>query len=229
MPSPTDLVGSAIMVGFRELRGGLEGLTEQYAANMEDDIDWAMDWQRADNAHSRLSNEWVGDSIEAGMRRGFQDGFDEAMDDATYGLWSGADGGDVPGTVELMANKVLSNAGQVVRGANKFRRQFMHSALNSADILWKQGMTKAGHALVKHPELLQKGIQRGPAAAAEVTRELKTLCAINSEGMRQVKQFETQGKMVRTGKHVEFWINGQAVRLRALDGQFDTFLTKLLD
>jgi hypothetical protein len=38
-----DLVASAAMVGVRGLRGGLEGMTEQYAANLEDDLDWAMD------------------------------------------------------------------------------------------------------------------------------------------------------------------------------------------
>ncbi len=86
-PSPTDLVGSAIMVGFRGLRGGLEGLTQQYAANMEDDIDWAMDWSRKDNEHSRLSDKWVGDSFMDGMYGGLEDGINDVLSDFSYGLW----------------------------------------------------------------------------------------------------------------------------------------------
>ncbi len=47
------------MIGMRGVRGGLENMTAEYAANMEDDLDWAMDWSRPDNDYSRLSNTWV--------------------------------------------------------------------------------------------------------------------------------------------------------------------------
>jgi hypothetical protein len=89
-----DLVASAAMVGVRGLRGGLEGMTEQYAANLEDDLDWAMDWSRPDNDYSRLSSTWVGQSFMDGMYGGLIDGLNDAVSDMTWGAWpTGEDGG----------------------------------------------------------------------------------------------------------------------------------------
>jgi hypothetical protein len=34
-------------------------LISTYAVNMEDDLDWALDWSRADDAHSRLDASWI--------------------------------------------------------------------------------------------------------------------------------------------------------------------------
>jgi hypothetical protein len=82
-----DLFASGVMVGVRGLRGGLEGMTEQYAANLEDDLDWAMDWSRPDNDYSRLSSTWVGQSFMDGMYGGLIDGLNDAVSDMTWGAW----------------------------------------------------------------------------------------------------------------------------------------------
>jgi hypothetical protein len=34
-------------------------LISTYAANMEDDLDWALDWSRSDDAYSRLDSSWI--------------------------------------------------------------------------------------------------------------------------------------------------------------------------
>jgi len=85
------------MIGMRGVRGGLENMTAEYAANMEDDLDWAMDWSRPDNDYSRLSNTWVAQSFADGMRGGFGAGLNEAMSDLSFGLVGGEeeDGGPV--------------------------------------------------------------------------------------------------------------------------------------
>jgi hypothetical protein len=87
-----DLFASGVMVGVRGLRGGLEGMTEQYAVNLEDDLDWAMDWSRPDNDYSRLSSTWVGQSFMDGMYGGLIDGLNDAVSDMTWGAWPSGQG-----------------------------------------------------------------------------------------------------------------------------------------
>jgi len=49
-------------------------MTAEYAANMEDDLDWAMDWSRSDSEYSRNDNRWVTDAISRGLRNAFNIG-----------------------------------------------------------------------------------------------------------------------------------------------------------
>jgi hypothetical protein len=78
-----ELAGDALVAGIRGVRGGLAAMTSEYAANMEADLDWAMDWSLPDDVHSRTQNDWVSESFRRGMIAGFND----ALSDASYGLW----------------------------------------------------------------------------------------------------------------------------------------------
>ncbi|MBL0870875.1 MAG: hypothetical protein IBJ18_09900 [Phycisphaerales bacterium] len=82
-----EIAGDAVVAGIRGIRGGLAEMTSQYGANMEADVDWAMDWSQSDNIHSRRSSDWVSESFDLGMTRGFS----EAFDDLTYGLFGLSD------------------------------------------------------------------------------------------------------------------------------------------
>jgi len=98
-------VGYAVMGGVRGIRGGLQNMLENYAINMEEDIDWAMDWSRRDDDYSRLENSWVSYSFVEGMSWGLRDQAREIFDDITFGLLPG-DWINVPS-----ANSALSFAG----------------------------------------------------------------------------------------------------------------------
>ena len=100
---PRDLVTSAVMVGVRGLRGGLENMIANYAANMEADLDWAMDWSQADNAHSRMENTWVGEAFSEGMSAGVSGALNDAFSDMTWGLWPGGDDSEEGGGGPAMA------------------------------------------------------------------------------------------------------------------------------
>lgn len=54
----------------RGMRGGLEGVTAEYGANMEHDVEWAMDWSLDDEWHTRSDNSWVGEAWNYGMAGG---------------------------------------------------------------------------------------------------------------------------------------------------------------
>ena len=98
-------VGYAVVGGVHGIRGGLQNMLENYAINMEEDIDWAMDWSRRDDDYSRLENSWVSYSFVEGMSWGLRDQAREIFDDITFGLLPG-DWINVPS-----ANSALSFAG----------------------------------------------------------------------------------------------------------------------
>jgi YD repeat-containing protein len=49
----------------------LQSLVEQYAVNQEDDVEWAMDWGRADGDNTRMNNSWVELSLLRGAAEQF--------------------------------------------------------------------------------------------------------------------------------------------------------------
>lgn len=55
------------------IRGGLEEMVNQYAANMTWDVEWANDWSTGDDWHSRLDNSWVDISFAIGFYRGLME------------------------------------------------------------------------------------------------------------------------------------------------------------
>lgn len=71
LPTPVDVLNAGVHIGLGALRGGLEELTGQYAANMEADLDWALDWGASDTSYSRYNdNSWVEDAWHQGVRAG---------------------------------------------------------------------------------------------------------------------------------------------------------------
>lgn len=115
------------MVGVRGLRGGLEELTSQYAENMEDDLDWAIDWSRPDDDYSRLSSKWVGNALMDGMTRGATGALNDAMSDMTFGLWPGGQDGEgsAPETANIIADKrgfISTASGGLTRIINYSKR-----------------------------------------------------------------------------------------------------------
>ncbi len=65
-----DAAGFGAEIVVRSLRGGLENMLEAYGANVEDDLEWAMDWSQPDDWHSRLDNSWVGETFRDGFVAG---------------------------------------------------------------------------------------------------------------------------------------------------------------
>jgi hypothetical protein len=63
-------VSDVVMVGFGVLRGAMESMIGDYAANQDEDADWAEDWSTEDDGHSRLDNSWVATSFELGAWNG---------------------------------------------------------------------------------------------------------------------------------------------------------------
>jgi hypothetical protein len=113
MPGPGDI----LMIGVRGLRGGLEEMLGQYAANQEADLDWALDWSMPDNIHSRMNNSWVSESFEAGLYGGLRDGLLDALDPTGGYLTNGPGGGGDDGGSDDPA--MAGMAGSVARGASK--------------------------------------------------------------------------------------------------------------
>jgi len=68
LPGPSDFV-----------RGALEGMVEQYSANLAWDVEWATDWSLPDDAHTRGSSDW----IKLAMLRGVYDTFEIGFGDYT--------------------------------------------------------------------------------------------------------------------------------------------------
>ena len=56
------------------IQGALSSLVGEYADNLGADLDWAMDWSQADDAHSRGDNKWVPAAIGRGLYGAFDIG-----------------------------------------------------------------------------------------------------------------------------------------------------------
>jgi hypothetical protein len=98
------------MVVLRGLRGGLENMLEAYAANMEDDLDWAADWSQPDDWHSRLDNSWVSETFHEGMVEGIREAFIAFA--AGYGIHP------LPDPLEgLGQGNIFTTTARVARGA----------------------------------------------------------------------------------------------------------------
>jgi hypothetical protein len=114
MPGPGDI----LMIGVRGLRGGLEEMLGQYAANQEADLDWALDWSMPDNAHSRMSNKWVAAAFEEGLYGGMRDGLLDAIDPTGGYLTRNLDGED-DGGGGSDEPAMAGMGGAAARGASK--------------------------------------------------------------------------------------------------------------
>jgi hypothetical protein len=60
MPGPSDFI-----------TGALQSLVEEYSMRLDFDVDWATDWNAADDWHSRLDNSWVTLAIGRGLYNAF--------------------------------------------------------------------------------------------------------------------------------------------------------------
>jgi len=52
--------------------GSLAALTQQYASNLEWDVNWAMDWRASDDGHSRMESSWVLEALGGGAQWGYE-------------------------------------------------------------------------------------------------------------------------------------------------------------
>lgn len=64
IPGPSDFIS-----------GALESLVSEYAARLDFDVEWAVDWEMGDDWHSRLDNSWVTLAICQGLYNAFEIGF----------------------------------------------------------------------------------------------------------------------------------------------------------
>ncbi|MBX3110312.1 MAG: HNH endonuclease [Fimbriimonadaceae bacterium] len=69
LPGPSDFI-----------TGALQSLVEEYSANLDWDVEWALNWDLPDDAHSRLDNRWV----VTAMGRGLYDAFDFGIGDHRF-------------------------------------------------------------------------------------------------------------------------------------------------
>ncbi len=116
---PTGLMFRAddlVDVVFKTLHGGVGSMIEQYAANLESDVDWASDWGQGDDWHSRIDDSWVTRSFAAGVVGGFSD----AMADMF-----GVDAIKVEDGAEMAVASTWGNATRVLRGAKAIRKYNM--------------------------------------------------------------------------------------------------------
>ncbi len=63
LPGPADFI-----------REAASALIEDYAANLDWDVEWAMDWSLPDDDHSRGDNSWVTLALGRGLRDAFEIG-----------------------------------------------------------------------------------------------------------------------------------------------------------
>lgn len=216
-----ELAAQSVVIGARGVRGGLESMISQYSLNMEVDLDWAMDWSQSDDMHSRNSSAWVHESFRMGMAQGVADGINDLLSDLSFGIVDAESFGEQP---MASAARAIREGGQALSGAA--RRAFASRALSTASVSFKGGQTRAIHALIKHPEVLNVGIAgRQGDTSRRLIERFGSNEGVHHAAMRQIKAFVIQGRAVDTGSHVEFWIRGHAVRVRKADGLFVTFLT----
>ncbi|MEQ8843452.1 MAG: hypothetical protein RIB58_01260 [Phycisphaerales bacterium] len=65
---PSGLVIGFLVPGPSDfITGALEGLVNEYAANLEWDLDWAMDWSQGDDWHTRSDNNWMNWAMMQGV------------------------------------------------------------------------------------------------------------------------------------------------------------------
>jgi hypothetical protein len=57
------------------ITGALQALVEDYSANLEFDVEWAMDLALPDDDHSRLDNSWIWLALGRGLYNAFEIGF----------------------------------------------------------------------------------------------------------------------------------------------------------
>jgi hypothetical protein len=54
------------------IAGAVAALTQQYASNLEWDVNWAMDWRASDDGHSRMESSWVLEALGGGAQWGYE-------------------------------------------------------------------------------------------------------------------------------------------------------------
>jgi hypothetical protein len=143
----TQLGADAVVAGLRGVRGGLESMTFQYAQNLEDDIDWAMDWSQPDDWNSRMSSKWVYESFEEGMSGGFRDGINEAISNMTFGLWPTDDGPAMAGVGNAVAGAARSTIRFTAANARSVARAAKLELKTARDIDLARTLKQLGYKL----------------------------------------------------------------------------------
>ncbi|MBX3404698.1 MAG: hypothetical protein KF699_14905 [Phycisphaeraceae bacterium] len=69
LPGPSDFI-----------REAAKAIVEDYAANLEWDVEWALDWDLPDDWHSRTDDTWVGLALARGAKNAFDIGLPGTQD-----------------------------------------------------------------------------------------------------------------------------------------------------
>ena len=131
------------------VQGMAESLIEEYAANLEDDLEWAMDWSRRDDDYSRMSSRWVDIALAKGLADHFNAGYwAEAFNSNGDGPAMGSGGG----VTKKSARKLRKLFGEFHHAISRQVQRALasHPTLNGLldqnDQKWlTQAATKADH------------------------------------------------------------------------------------
>ncbi|MBX3381873.1 MAG: hypothetical protein KF864_00025 [Phycisphaeraceae bacterium] len=177
--------------------GGLIGsmysaLIEQYSANLDYDVDWAVDLTQGDDWHTRTSNQWVTVALVLATTEHFGieiDGFDEGPS------------GPAMGSAAKRVAAGLAKAGGKIKGlVRKNIAEMILKKANEIDPFGKgKNLTHAGKAFDKHKsavmQALGSGVKYGGNAATK-----------NKIGQQFVEKMMKTGIAVKRSKtQVVFW------------------------
>ncbi|MFN0132743.1 MAG: hypothetical protein ACKVW3_09480 [Phycisphaerales bacterium] len=177
LPGPSDILSSM-----------LRAMTGDYAANLESDVDWALDWTRDDDDHSSGDNSWVALSLA----RGAYEAFDISLPftDQTVNpldLFAGKKRNGGPGSISLPTRK--ARGGHTVAAA---RGQLEHAR-------YRQYMRDGGY----DTEVSIRGYGRADAVKLNppIVREFKpNTPSGRASGWRQLARYKRGLELMYPGK-----------------------------
>ncbi len=187
VPTPVDFI-----------RGMASALVGDYSANLDFDVDWAMDWSLSDDDHSRTDNTWVALSLGRGLYDAFEIGL--PFSDATVkplDAFASAVGG--------------KKSGQASRGAKAVKRGSLNSGIQVAALrgqkIHMQYRDACGKLGLRTPpwrfEETIAGVGRVDAMDFDrcIVRELKPNTPTGrAKGIRQLLRYIGELEL-KTGKH----------------------------
>ncbi|MCL4742680.1 MAG: hypothetical protein KJZ54_10810 [Phycisphaerales bacterium] len=171
--------------------GGIAGsmlkqMGTQYAANLDWDVEWALDWSLPDDWHTRGSSRWVEVAMIIGAADHF--GIDFSSFSSPFGgpaMASGVSGGS-------LLPRQLANKSGTLKVLNATERASIAAGavakakVNKASASGKGGqLTYAGHAYEKHPRIAGHNSAKGSHNTKNLT------------GEQVVRKYTTNGIAVR--------------------------------
>jgi hypothetical protein len=144
----TDVASFGFEVTIWTLRGGMESMTDQYATNMESDVEWALDWDMGDDWHTRGESSWIARSFARGIWNGLGNAltpwWTQFLPESIRPEWPQA------GVIGDTARAGAKFAGKVLKSMKDLARLTIYESKKAADAARKaEGGTGHSHHLVE--------------------------------------------------------------------------------